>query len=129
VREFEDLPATTSEELGRLNARPADGDHTGVGRFLDGLVTAEMSTDGRSTGLTIDPSALGTDERVLAREVMTAINLAWADRPEPAEQSADEPPVDPARVRESQDQGIEAMRRFADGMQGMLDQIYARVPK
>jgi hypothetical protein len=87
-----------------------------------------MAHDGRVAALALDPSVLRMDERMLAREVVTAVNMAWA-----ACQGADEQAaaavtaVDSAdlheRLTELQDQSLASMRRYSEGLRDAVARI------
>jgi hypothetical protein len=133
--EFEELLANTRAQLEAMRARPEPGPAPGVGqgRSLEGRITAEMAADGRLSGLALDPAVLRMDERDLAREIMAAVNDAWANRQGLDESAAAVAALDTEalqrRLTEIQDQGVAAMRRFTDRMQSILDQAESRVPQ
>jgi hypothetical protein len=133
--EFEELLNSTRAQLGAVRANPAPGRAPGLGQgsALDGRITAEMAADGRLSGLALDPDVLRMDERDLAREIMAAVNDAWAKRQGLDESAAAVAALDTEalqrRVTEIQDQGLAAMRRFTDRMQSILDQAESRVPR
>ncbi len=133
--EFDELLANTRAQLAAMRAQPQAGPAPGVGqgRALDGKITVEMAADGRLAGLALDPVVLQLDERVVAREIMAAVNEAWAKRQGIDEAAAAAANVDPAvlqeRLAEVQNQGLASMRRFTDGMQAVLDKLESRVPR
>jgi DNA-binding protein YbaB len=138
IQDFEDLLSSTRAELGRMRAAepaPDDGFQPVVGRgtALDGRIEVEMAADGRLSGLALDSSVMRMDERMLAREIMAAVNVAWAARRGADESAAAVAAIDPAvlqqRLTEVQDQGMASMRRFTDGMQAVLDTLESRVPR
>lgn len=133
--DFEDLLENTRAQLENMRAKPQQGPEPGVGRgrALEGRIEVEMAVDGRLSGLALDPSVMRMDERMLAREVMAAVNEAWAKRAGADEAAAAVAAIDPAvlqqRLTEVQDQGLASMRRFTDGMQAVLDKLESRVPR
>ena len=133
--EFDQVLADTRAQLDAMRAKPRPGPapRVGQGRALDGKIAVEMAADGRLSGLALDPSVLQLDERVLAREIMAAVNDAWAKRVGLDEAAAAAAAIDPAqlqqRLTEVQDQGMASMRRFTDGMQAVLDKLESRVPR
>jgi DNA-binding protein YbaB len=133
--EFEELLTNTRAQLEAMRAKPQPGPapQVGQGKALDGRITAEMAADGRVSGLALDPSVLRMDERELAREIMAAVNDAWAKRQGLDDATAAVAAIDPEalqkRLTEIQDQGLASMRRFTDGMQAVLDQLESRVPQ
>ena len=72
------LPRTARSDARQTSAR-ADAPG-GSGPRLDGNIAVEMAADGRLSGFALDPSVRQLDERVLAREIMAAVNDAWAKR-------------------------------------------------
>jgi DNA-binding protein YbaB len=134
-QEFEELLSNTRAQLEAMRAKPQPGPAPGVGqgKALDGRITVEMAADGRLSGLALDPSVLRMDERELAREIMAAVNDAWAKRQGLDESAAAVAALDTAalqrRLTELQDQGVATMRRFTDRMQAILDQAETRVPR
>ncbi|HET8729249.1 MAG TPA: YbaB/EbfC family nucleoid-associated protein [Alphaproteobacteria bacterium] len=134
MHDFEELLSSTRAELDRLKAQRArhQAPGQGVGRALDGLIEVSMAPDGRLSRLQMDPSVMRMDERILAREIMTAVNIAWASRQGADEAAAATAAIDPAalqqRLTEIQDQGMASMRRFTDGMRDILDRLERRVP-
>lgn len=127
--DFEDLLANTRAQLENMRAKPQQGPEPGVGRgrALDGRIEVEMAVDGRLSGLALDPSVMRMDERMLAREIMAAVNEAWAKRAGADEAAAAVAAIDPAvlqqRLAEVQDQGLATMRRFTQGMQDAIARI------
>jgi hypothetical protein len=67
------------------------------------------------------------DERELAREIMAAVNAAWAKRQGIDEAAAATANIDPGelqqRLSEVQDQGLATMRRFTQGMHDAIARI------
>jgi DNA-binding protein YbaB len=135
VYEFEELLSNTRAQLEAMRAKPEPGPAPGVGqgKALDGKIAVEMAADGRLAGLALDPSVLRLDERELAREIMAAVNDAWAKRQGLDESAAAVAALDTEalqrRMTELQDQGLATMRRFTDRMQSILDQAESRVPR
>jgi DNA-binding protein YbaB len=135
VYEFEELLSNTRAQLEAMRAKPEPGPAPGVGqgKALDGKIAVEMAPDGRLAGLALDPSVLRLDERELAREIMAAVNDAWAKRQGLDESAAAVAALDTEalqrRMTELQDQGLATMRRFTDRMQSILDQAESRVPR
>lgn len=134
--DFEETLSRTRAELGRLReARQPDvpQPRAAEGVALDGLIRAEMAIDGRLTGLTLDPSVQRIDVQMLAREIVTAVNTAWAARQGADAAAAATAALDPAalqeRLAEVQDRGIASMQRFTQGMQAVIDRLEARVPR
>ncbi|GAA1607188.1 YbaB/EbfC family nucleoid-associated protein [Catellatospora bangladeshensis] len=136
VRDFDDLLSGTRAELDRLRSAPppADGPQpaTGVGKALDGRIEAEMGADGKLTRLVLDPAVMRMDEKMLAREIITAVNTAWAARTGVDDATAAVAAIDQQalgeRLTELQDQGLAAMKRYTDGIQNLLDRLERRVP-
>lgn len=133
--EFEELLTNTRAQLEAMRAKPQPGPEptVGQGRALDGRISVEMAADGRLSGLALDPSVLRMDERDLAREIMAAVNEAWAanrglDASAAAVAALDAEALE-RRVTELQDQGLATMRRFTDQMQAILDRAESRVPR
>lgn len=91
-----------------------------------------MSPEGKLSRLTLDPSVLRMDDKMLAREIMTAVNIAWAARTGADAATAAVAALDPKvlgdRLTELQDQGMAAMQRYSDGMQDLLERLERRVP-
>ena len=133
--EFDQVLADTRAQLDAMRAKPQRGPtpRVGQGRALDGKIAVEMAADGRLSGLALDPSVLQLDERVLAREIMAAVNDAWTKRVGLDEAAAAAAAIDTAqlqqRLTEVQNQGLASMRRFTDGMQAVLDKLESRVPR
>ncbi|HCT78040.1 MAG TPA: hypothetical protein DGT23_15890 [Micromonosporaceae bacterium] len=127
--DFEDLLANTRAQLENMRAKPQQGPEPAVGRgrALEGRIEVEMAVDGRLSGLALDPSVMRMDERMLAREIMAAVNEAWAKRAGADEAAAAVAAIDPAvlqqRLAEVQDQGLATMRRFTQGMQDAIARI------
>ncbi len=136
VRDFDDLLSGARAELVRLRSSPPPGEGpqpaTGVGKALDGRIEAEMGADGRLSRLVLDPVVMRMDEKMLAREIITAVNTAWAARTGVDEAAAAVAAIDQQalgeRLSELQDQGLAAMKRYTDGIQVLLDRLERRVP-
>jgi hypothetical protein len=136
IRDLGELLADARAELDRLRAAPppAEGTPTGigVGQALDGRIEAEMSPEGKLARLVLDPAVMRMDEKMLAREITTAINMAWAARTGVDEATAAVAAIDQEalglRLTELQDQGLAAMRRYTDGVQDLLSRLERRVP-
>jgi DNA-binding protein YbaB len=132
---FEQLLTDTRAQLESMRARPGQGQPpaVGVGQALDGRVKTAMAADGRLLGMVLDPSVLRMDERDLARVIVAAVNQAWAARLGLDESAAAVAGMDPAvlqrQLSQLQDKGLDAMRRFTDGMQAVLDKVDARIPQ
>jgi len=132
---FEHLLSDLRGQLDRMRVRPPQGrpPEVGVGQALDGKVKTAMAVDGRLLGMVLDPSVLRMDERDLARVIVAAVNQAWAARLGLDESAAAVAGVDPAvlqrQLSQLQDKGLDAMRRFTDGMQAVLDKVDARIPR
>jgi hypothetical protein len=133
--EFEELLTNTRAQLEKLRAKPQPGPEpqVGVGRALDGKIEVEMAADGRLSGLALDASVRTLDERELAREIMAAVNEAWAKRQGLDDSAAAVAAIDSEafqqKLTELQDQGVATMKRFTDSMQAVLDKLDARVPR
>ncbi|HZM84678.1 MAG TPA: YbaB/EbfC family nucleoid-associated protein [Candidatus Limnocylindrales bacterium] len=132
---FEQLLSDLRRQLERMRARPQQDQPpaVGVGQALDGKVKTAMAADGRLLGMVLDPAVLRMDERDLARVIVAAVNQAWAARQGLDEPTAAVAGMDPAvlqrQLSQLQDKGLDAMRRFTDGMQAVLDKVDARVPQ
>lgn len=129
IRDFDELLADTRAELDKLRSSDVPGPQPGTGRgsALDGRIQAEMNVEGRVTALTLDPAVMRMDERILAREIITAINTAWAARQGVDEAAAAGAAIDPAalqeRLTEVQDRSLASMRRFTESMRDLVTRI------
>jgi hypothetical protein len=136
IRDFDELLSSTRAELDRMRSAPppTEGEPPapGVGMALDGRIEAEMAPDGKLSKLMLDPSVLRMDEKMLAREIITAVNIAWAARTGVDAATAAVAAIDPnalgQRLTELQDQGLATMQRYTDGVQDLLDRLERRVP-
>lgn len=136
VRDLGDLLSQTRAELERVRSAPppAEGPapEAGIGKALDGRIEAEMSPDGKLARLVLDPAVMRMDEKMLAREIISAVNTAWAARTGVDEATAAVAAIDQQalgeRLTELQDQGLAAMKRYTDGIEDLLGRLERRVP-
>ncbi len=79
------LDALVAQARAALGGTLPDSTQAGAGPYLgsagDGLITAEVSIEGRVRSLSIDPSILRRPLADVTAEVQTAINRALAARP------------------------------------------------
>jgi DNA-binding protein YbaB len=128
-REFEELLTSTRAELGRMRAEPGEGPapQEASGSALDGHIRVTMATDGRVKAIVLHPSVMRMDEQMLARELVTAINTAWAARLGADEAAATVAAVDTGalqeRLTEVQDRSLATMRMFTDSLQDLVSRI------
>jgi DNA-binding protein YbaB len=129
VADFERLLVDARAQVERLRAatppghRPTDGD----GTAWNGRISTTMAADGRLTRLTLDPAVRDLDPAALAQEIVTAVNRAWAARDGVDESTAAAATMDPAtlgrQLAEVQEQSIDAMRRYTEGLQDAVARI------
>jgi DNA-binding protein YbaB len=119
------LADIASDGVGARQPGPATA--TGLG----GRITVEMAGDGRLVNLALDPTVLAIGERELAREIMAAVNNAWARRQVPDDESAAalaavagiDMPALQRELAELQDRGLATMRSFTESLQATVARI------
>ena len=129
VSDFEALLSDTRRQLAALHEANTIGPPpaSAVGTALDGLIVAEMSADGRLAGLTLERAALRLEGPDLAREIVAAVNLAWARRMSAGDAAQAALGIDPVELQreltELQDRGLDTMRHLLDSLRATVDRI------
>jgi hypothetical protein len=129
VSDFEALLSDTRRQLAALQEAKTIGPPpaAATGTAFDGLIVAEMSADGRLTSLSLDRAALRLEGQDLAREIVTAVNNAWARRMSMGDGAQAVLGIDPVELQreltELQDRGLHAMRNLLGDLQATVDRI------
>jgi hypothetical protein len=118
VEAMRPAPATSSTDEPRVG---------GAGAAADGSIRAAMASDGRLVELSLDDRTSSMPRHELEREVMAAVNAAWASLHGADEAEAAAASIDPAVLNEQlaavQEQGLRSMSRITSGLLDAMRQI------
>jgi hypothetical protein len=129
VSDFEALLSDTRRQLETLREAKTIGPPpaAAIGTAFDGQIVAEMAADGRLTSLTLERPALRLEGQDLAREIVAAVNAAWARRLGANEAAQAALGIDPVELQreltELQDRGLDTMRAFLDSLSATVARI------
>jgi hypothetical protein len=129
VSDFEALLSGTRRQLATLHEAKTIGPPpvSAIGTALDGMIVAEMSADGRLARLTLDRAALRLEGPDLAREIVAAVNTAWARRMSAGDAAQAALGIDPVELQreltELQDRGLDTMRHLLGSLRATVDRI------
>jgi DNA-binding protein YbaB len=103
----------------------------GTGTALDGKIAVRLAPDGRVSELRLDDQVMGLEAHELAREIVSALNEAWATARSSDPAAAAAAAVDPAaladRLRQVREESMQSMRAITDSLAAVMTKIDQRV--
>jgi hypothetical protein len=127
IGDIDRLMEQAQSEAEKARDRQRDPATEATGRALDGKITAKMGADGRVQELVLADEAMNLSSKELAREIVSALNQAWAARQSKDPAAAAAMAVDPAalaaRMRELRQESVQSMQRITDSLADVMQKI------
>lgn len=131
VGDLDRLMESVQREAEQARDRQRDPQLEAAGSALDGQVTVKLSPDGRVSELVLADEVMRLTAPELAREIVSAVNQAWAagKSADPAAMAA--AIVDPAALAERMNQlrqeSLDNMSRITDSLTDVMRKIDRRL--